>query len=189
MVPNIDVNRYRRYFQDSRNVVNYRNWVCHLTLSPKCLLSQRIPPLLVPVAVRQLSPAPLRLSLPPPPPASLHRSGEPMSQCPTATWKPPEEVSPALLRLQLHPPLPPFDPSPTPVALLPFLSLFGPFCALTHSLARRAHFTVTPSLPAGSLALARSLVALPFLTEFRALSPFTFQPSHFLAVTAAQQSL
>ena len=49
----------------------------------------------------------------------------------------------------------------------------------THSLARRAHFTVTPSLPAGSLALARSLVALPFLTEFRALSPSLFSPPIF----------
>ena len=75
-------------------------------------------------------------------------------------------------------PLPPFDPSPTPVALLPF-PFFGPSCALTHSLARRAHFTVTPSLPAGSLALARSLVALPFLTEFRALSPLHFSALPF----------
>ena len=51
----------------------------------------------------------------------------------------------------------------------------------THSLARprRAHFTVTPSLPAGSLALARSLVALPFLTEFRALSPLHFSALPF----------
>ena len=99
-----------------------------------------------------------------------------MSQCPTATSKPPE-VSPALLRLQLHPPLPPFDPSPTPVAFLPALP--SPLRALL-----RTHWLISRSLLARWLALA----ALPFLTEFRAL-PFTFQPSHFLAVTAAQQSL
>ena len=163
MVPNIDVNRYRRCFQDSRNVD--RGKLQKLGLGS--YLKPKMSPVLKDTSsacARRGSPTQpcSAAALTSPSTSGLHRSGEPMSQCPTATAtsRPPEEVSPALLRLQLHPPLPPFDPSPTPVALLPFLSLFGPFCALTHSRGRGGLISRS-LLPARWLTRARSLVALP----------------------------
>ena len=136
----------------------------------------------MPVSVRQLSPAPLRLSLPPSAsglPPQIRRADVTDVTMPDRDLEAtgggkscPAEVavaSPvAAVRSESDSGCPP------PLSLLWAL-------LRTHSLARprRAHFTVTPSLPAGSLALARSLVALPFLTEFRALSPLHFSALPF----------
>ena len=155
MVPNIDVNRYRRCFQDSRNVDRGK--------LQKLGLGSYLKPKMSPVLKDTSS--------------ACARRGSPTQPCSAAALTSPSAsgLPPQIRRADVTMPdrdrgfeatgggksCPAEVAVASPVAAVRSESDSGcppplsfPLWALlrTHSLARRAHFTVTPSLPAGSLA-------------------------------------